>query len=133
MGLDMYLRGEKFFWTDWKEPKNNRTEDGFQLSEMSLELGYWRKHPNLHGFIVKTFANGEDDCQPIGLDEAQIDKIIEAIKSEGLPHTEGFFFGKSDLSAEEREADIAILTKAKAWLATKEPNVSRTVSYRASW
>jgi hypothetical protein len=27
------------------------------------EVGYWRKHPDLHGYIVETFADGVDACQ----------------------------------------------------------------------
>jgi hypothetical protein len=56
MGLDMYLTGEKFLMT------RNLEEDGFRLRSKTLELGYWRKHPNLHGYIVQTFADGTDEC-----------------------------------------------------------------------
>jgi len=59
MGLDMFLHGEKYFWGhNGKRPK----EDGFEVKEHILELGYWRKHPNLHGYIVQTFADGKDEC-----------------------------------------------------------------------
>ena len=44
MGLDMYLTGEKFVMS------LKLQEDGFRLSSKTLDLGYWRKHPNLHGF-----------------------------------------------------------------------------------
>jgi hypothetical protein len=27
-------------------------------SRESEDLGYWRKHPNLHGYIINTFAEG---------------------------------------------------------------------------
>src|SRR4051812_6140992 len=95
MGLDMYLRGEKFFWTDWETPSNNRIEDGFRVTSLQIELGYWRKHPNLHGYIVNTFAGGVDECQNITLDAEALNKIILACKVAGLPHTTGFFFGES--------------------------------------
>ena len=49
-----------------------------------LSLGYWRKHPDLHGFIVKTFANGKDECQRIDLTGEDLIKIIEAVKSNTL-------------------------------------------------
>ena len=75
MGLDMYLYGE---------------ENGEQI-----ELGYWRKHPNLHGFIVQTFANALDDCQKIELSVKDLQTVYEAVNVEALPETEGFFFGKS--------------------------------------
>lgn len=133
MGLDMYLYGSKFFWTDWENDANNRKEDGFRISDLNLGLGYWRKHPNLHGYIVKTFAEGKDECQKIHLSREGILNIIQAVKDRNLPHTEGFFFGKSYGTDEEAAEDIATFDKAIAWLDTKEKGVSREVIYRASW
>lgn len=124
----MYLRGRKFFWSfEGKRPK----VDGIEVAEVILDLGYWRKHPNLHGYIVQTFAGGEDECQEIDLQADQLQQIIGAIKNKELPETEGFFFGKSDGS--EDEESIATLEKAKKWLDTKDKAASRSVFYRASW
>ena len=53
MGLDMYLEGTKL-WTSAKD--SSEKEDGFLLRKKILKLAYWRKHPDLHGYIVKTFA-----------------------------------------------------------------------------
>lgn len=132
MGLDMYLTGEKYLLTDHENPDNNRVEDGFPLKGKLLRLGYWRKHPNLHGFIVNTFAeNGEDKCQEIHLDADDIQRIIEAVTRDELPHTEGFFFGESDGS--EKPADLRILQAALDWLRTPQPNVWRSIYYQASW
>lgn len=133
MGLDMYLVGNKFYWTDWEKPENNKTEDGFKLTDVNLQLAYWRKHPNLHGYIVETFAEGKDECQQIDLGEADIKKIIEAVKEGALPETTGFFFGKSEMTDQERAEDIAFFEKALEWVNTKEKGVSRSVHYRASW
>jgi hypothetical protein len=136
MGLDMYLNGKKFLWTNWNEPSKNLTEDGFEVKEKILRLGYWRKHPNLHGFIVNTFAGGEDECQEIELSNADIRKIIDAVKAKALPHTTGFFFGVSDGS--EDEETIEILERALKWV--EDPNddgpngrESRSIVYQASW
>lgn len=129
MGLDMYLNGEKYFWGfNGERPR----EDGFEVKSRTLELGYWRKHPNLHGYIVQTFAEGKDECQDIYLGEEEIQKIMEAIASNELPLTEGFFFGQSDGS--EKEEDLKIFQRALDWLhAPKEEKISRSVIYRASW
>ncbi len=131
MGLDMYLRGEKFFWTDWDHPENNRMEDGLKVSSLEVDLGYWRKHPNLHGYIVKTFADGDDQCQRIPLDDKQLLQILEAVKADTLPHTEGFFFGVSNSS--DKGDSITQLEAAIKWLNTEEPRVMRSVYYQASW
>lgn len=131
MGLDMYLRGEKFLYTDWNNPDNNLKEDGFRVCRRQLELGYWRKHPNLHGFIVQTFANGLDECQRIELCADDLRTILAAVDSNSLPFTTGFFFGESDGS--EREETMRILNAAIEWLETEEPRVAREVFYQASW
>lgn len=131
MGLDMYLDGRKFLRTDWKNPENNPKEDGFEIKERSLRIGYWRKHPDLHGYIVQNFAGGVDECQEIDLSADDLKKIINAVKERQLPHTVGFFFGTSDGS--EDEETIQILERAFDWLTTKEPNVSRAIVYQASW
>src|SRR6266566_4485191 len=111
MGLDMYLQGEKFFF------QSRLVEDGFKVSKHTLELGYWRKHPNLHGFIVETFAKGMDDCQDIELSKESIVDIINAVVTNKLPHTEGFFFGQSGWS-EDHTSDkvVKVFQNALDWL-----------------
>jgi hypothetical protein len=127
----MYLQGEKYLCTDWKNPQNNLCEDGYEVRSKILRLGYWRKHPNLHGYIVNTFAGGIDNCQAIDLDEADIEKIIDAVARDDLPHTEGFFFGVSD--GTEKDEDLKILTAALAWLRAPEQGVFKSIHYQASW
>lgn len=133
MGLDMYLEGRKYLWGNWHNPENDPHEDGFKLKGKTLELGYWRKHPNLHGYIVREFADGKDECQDIELGQEDLVKLIAAVKAGDLPNTTGFFFGRSMMDDEERREDLAILAKALLWLQDKENGVSRSVVYRASW
>lgn len=131
MGLDMYLNGEKFYWTDYEHPENNLVEDGFSLESKMLRLAQWRKHPNLHGYIVQTFANGVDECQKIELSENDLLKIINAVENNALPETEGFFFGTTT-SADEQDT-IEKIKKALEWYSIKERNVAKTIYYQASW
>lgn len=133
MGLDMFLRGEKYFYTNWEKPEENLREDGFELKTKTLEIGYWRKHPNLHGFIVQTFARGVDKCQEIDLSMEDLSAIIKAVEERTLPETKGFFFGSSQESDERVYEDIKILKAAQYWMATKENGVSKRVFYQASW
>ena len=133
MGLDMYLTGRKFLRSDWETPANNRTEDGFEIETINLRLGYWRKHPDLHGYIVQTFANGVDECQEIDLTADHLQLVIDAIKADGLPHTEGFFFGRSENDEDEKKEAIAIFEAAIAWLKVDDGEAWRDVFYRASW
>jgi hypothetical protein len=128
MGLDMYLSGERYFMN--RPPR----EAGRPVVKAEIyELGYWRKHPNLHGYIIRTFADGVDECQEISLDEVGLTQIMEAVKAKDLPHTSGFFFGVSEGTEEEVQEDLKILQSAIEWLRVKEKDVWRTVSYRASW
>ena len=97
------------------------------------ELAYWRKHPDLHGYIVQTFADGVDECQEIPLTAAQLRHVADACRGRALPHTEGFFFGQSawiyDDDPEDSES-AAMLRKAADWL---EAVPGRSVHYQASW
>lgn len=131
MGLDMYLTGEKYVFRDWENPENNQYEDGYRLKSRRFDLGYWRKHPDLHGFIVANFAEELDDCKPIFLDSDNIRQILVAIANDQLPHTEGFFFGESQNHEEQKADAIEILSGALQWLEADE--IHRSVYYQASW
>jgi hypothetical protein len=154
MGLDMYLSGRKFL-QGYRMPKL-REEDGFEVEEIVVKLGYWRKHPDLHGYIVQHFGplprdvdgreveDGErlDDCSDINLDMANLQQIIEAVKNDELPTTQGFFFGTShklediQLYQQQKDEDLEMLGHAVAWLSLLDANADycwRSVVYRASW
>lgn len=122
MGLDMYLTGER---------RIIRRDQQQQLISERFQLGYWRKHPNLHGYIVQQFADGLDQCQEIPLSAGNIRQLLSAIENRQLPLTEGFFFGVSD--GTETPHDLAIFTDVLAWLEAEDPAASRSVFYQASW
>lgn len=133
MGLDMYLEGRKHIMEDFQNPQNDETEEGMRVKGKVYDLGYWRKHPNLHGYIVREFANGLDECQDIELDQESLTRLIAAIKDGNLPHTEGFFFGKSRGDNGEITRDLSIFTRALLWLQAREDRCYRSVVYKASW
>jgi hypothetical protein len=132
MGLDMYMQGEIHLPFD-----TVKKLDGFKVDKLVLEIGYWRKHPNLHGYIVKEFAGGVDECQRIDLSREQLVQLLKAVKEDKLPPTEGFFFGESDGS--EKEGDIQVIEQAIAWLDGEKKTKGqrkgeyRSVVYKASW
>lgn len=109
MGLDMYLLGGT----------NDRD---------TQEIGYWRKHPNLHGYIVKHYAGGVDECQRIELTADDIQDILIAVEEGSLPETSGFFFGKS--YGDETDRDVSIL---ESTLKRMRNNPNYKVYYQASW
>jgi len=136
MGLDMYLTGEKFFSSlRGGRPKD---DEGYVIEKNVLELGYWRKHANLHGYIVATFANNVDNCQDIELDLDSLKQLLEIVKDPAnMPKTEGFFFGESANDEQQIKEDTEIITRAIGFLTspavTQEKDVWRSVHYRASW
>tara|TARA_R100001510_G_scaffold17075_1_gene14364 strand:+ start:280 stop:765 length:486 start_codon:yes stop_codon:yes gene_type:complete len=161
MGLDMYLTGDKFKRTQYaRDDKNNflRDEDGgiipinevfvdgFKCTSEKLELGYWRKHAPLHDFIVRAFADGEDNCRPINLHSEDLRWIAKVLRGEdgeyGLPSNEdvvrGCFFGNEEWWDELRERadeDAEIFEKAASWLDDDQQNELfwHSVEYQASW
>jgi hypothetical protein len=136
MGLDMYMTGRKYVGgslQDWPE-KPKFVQDGFPVEKVELELGYWRKHRKLHGYIVNTFANGVDECQEIPLEVSDLRNIAKAVREKNLPYTKGCFFGNDEFDKEEeerREEHAQVLEHAAEWLDSGD--WKRTVFYRASW
>lgn len=141
MGLDMYLNCRKaIYQRDWA-PEGQplpvlKTEDGMKIVAYETEAAYWRKHPDLHGYIVQTFAGGVDECQPIQLDAIQLRDIAKAIRANKLPHTDGFFFGSSDWHRDDVEKNAAVFERTADWLDVRPEGGSfetRSVYYQASW
>jgi len=102
--------------------------NGVDSDGTETELGYWRKHPNLHGFFVESFAAGVDECQKIPLTLQDISLTLAAATANILPETKGFFFGQS--GDHHREHTLQVLNEALAWLGD-DPR--RKVYYQASW
>jgi hypothetical protein len=123
MGLDMYLTGDRYF------RRNKHDEPG--LIGERYRLGYWRKHPNLHGFIVEKFSERIDDCGEIPLSMEDVHTIIKAVEKDRLPITSGFFFGKSD--GTEKERDLKVFRDAITWLEEPDEQAWRFLTYQASW
>ena len=148
MGLDMYLRGDHYNseHSHNGDISRSKLDDKYDISEYKVDLGYWRKHADLHGYIVETFAEGSDNCQKIELDENDLDKIIMAIREDKLvkDHS-GFFFGNSTefgyYKGEEKDYAISCFQKAKDFIKEGQKQYEkfklfiqpRSVYYRASW
>ena len=145
MGLDMYLNGVKAHRQypqnihDWDEDMDNRPQmDGYPVTSTRIDIGYWRKHADLHGYIVNTFADGKDECQEIELSAENCKQIAEAVANNKLPHTEGFFFGNQEI---RDEYELESVTHAKVWIDAskwmedidKDTEYGRYVVYQASW
>lgn len=120
MGLDMYA---------FTTTEDTKTDFGFKVVTAE-ELHYWRKHPNLHGWMEALYrARGGTEsfnCVPLKLTADDLDRLEAAICGSDLPATEGFFFGVSDGS--ETEDDLDFIAKARKALAE-----GKTVFYDSWW
>ena len=104
---------------DFKDEIYNQDEDGF-LDEkediQSSDIFYWRKHPDLHGWMRNLYyeKGGKSDsfnCDPIVLTLEDLDRLEKDIKKSCLPKTGGFFFGAS--SPERMDEDLKFIAKAR--------------------
>ena len=121
MGLDMYVytTEEKF-----------ETEVDFKC-DGDNELYYWRKHPNLHGWMEKLYRakGGSEDsfnCVNLALTLKDIYALEYAVRKKKLPETQGFFFGQSYDT--DRPRDLEFIAKAHDAIQEGE-----TVFYFSSW
>lgn len=86
-----------------------------------VQISYWRKHPNLEGwmrdlFYRKAEAQGYDsghdyNCQPLRLTWDDLNDLERAVLGDELPETNGFFFGES--RPEHKEDDLAFIKEAR--------------------
>jgi len=124
MGLDMYA-------TAIKGKVNSEVDFDTNNIQDYEELHYWRKHPNLHGWMENLYYDkgGKDDSfngSDVVLTESDLDSLEQDIIDGNLPNTSGFFFGQTDGS--EKDDDLLFITNARK--AIKE---GKTVYYSSSW
>lgn len=95
------------------------------------ELCYWRKHPNLHGWMERLYRDkgGKEpvfNCANVALAQEDLDRLEADIRAGSLPPTSGFFFGASDGS--ERDDDLSFIAKARDAIAA-----GNSVYYTSWW
>lgn len=96
------------------------------------ELFYWRKHPNLQGWMENLWrdktGNQTDDFNLVHLDLnlSDIENLEEAILSNSLPETSGFFFGTS--TPDRKEEDLEFIKLAK-----EELSKGNEIYYSSWW
>jgi hypothetical protein len=110
MGLDMYA--EKVKAGSISEPVDFTLPEGTQ----GEELHYWRKHPNLHGWMEQLYREkgGQDpnfNCNTVQITDEDLDRLEKDINGDELPETHGFFFGSSQ--PEDKADDIQFISSAR--------------------
>ena len=96
------------------------------------ELAYWRKHPNLHGWMErlaesKNLEYNSFNGVELELTWEDLDALERAVTHSELPSTQGFFFGEN---ADDyyREQDLEFVKNARA-----ELFLGLKVFYNSSW
>lgn len=121
MGLDQYAYIAGEYNTDYDDSSRQ-------------EIAYWRKHPNLQGWMEKLAErkglqyesfNGVE----LELTWEDVDELEKDIKSNvvSIMDTKGFFFGNpSDDYYREQDLEFCVNAKAELFL-------GRKVFYNSSW
>lgn len=99
------------------------------------EIAYWRKHPNLQGWMEALFAEKHPDWEldhgfngvELELTWEDLERLEQAVLSGNLPRTTGFFFGE-DSDEYYRDTDLEFVKNAKA-----EVFMGLKVFYNSSW
>jgi len=136
MGLDMYayVAGRKGQQAEYWENYDGETDTS--PVEKPRELAYWRKHPNLHGWMAELWmvreTGGEGDTNnfngiELELSWHDLDNLESAVKERALPETSGFFFG-NDADEHYLAQDLEFIKQAKAEVFT-----GLKVFYNSSW
>lgn len=110
MGLDMYAFKTKY------QPE---AEVDFNVPEEAerSEIFYWRKHPNLHGWMESLYekkgGQEEFNCVNVQLTLSDLDALERDLNASRLPSTSGFFFGQSSGSLDEIQEDLTFVKEAR--------------------
>jgi hypothetical protein len=100
--------------------------------QIGKELCYWRKHPDLHGWMKNLFfeKGGETESDfnhdVVWLTVKDVLNLKDAIKNDNLPKTSGFFFGNSD-------GRLKITDIEKADIMLEALGKGSSIYYTSSW
>lgn len=96
------------------------------------EIAYWRKHPNLHGWMEqlaeqKKLAYDSFNGVEMELTAEDLDALERDVKKRRLPPTSGFFFGDNS-DQHYYDDDLAFIKTART-----EMFMGLKVFYNSSW
>jgi hypothetical protein len=141
MGLDMYAyvaarAGQQDEFYEGAEYDADAGEFVNPNVNRPRQICYWRKHPNLHGWMARLWLTREgnqlreaDNFNGIELEltAEDLDELEAVVKARELPATSGFFFG-SDADTHYYNDDLKFIQEARA-----EMFLGLKVFYNSSW
>jgi hypothetical protein len=138
MGLDQYAyaaaRGGA--QAEYYEDENYDKDDADPTKiGPPREIAYWRKHPNLQGWMKQLWEEKNPDWEldhgfngiELELTWQDLERLELDVIAGTLPKTAGFFFG-NDSDEEYRDQDLEFIRNAKS-----ELFVGLKVFYNSSW
>jgi hypothetical protein len=137
MGLDMYAyvatregqQRDYYEGAEWNDAAKDYVNTKVNKPR---EIAYWRKHPNLHGWMEKLAEQKKLDYNSFNgieleLSHEDLDELERAVTHRQLPATQGFFFG-NDADQHYYESDLAFIKAART-----EMFMGLKVFYNSSW
>jgi len=136
MGLDMYLNAKRYLWS-WSDESGDKAiaeqiqqiasvPEDFEVQEIVIKAGYWRKANQIHRWFVQNVQDGKDDCGTYYVSRQNLVDLRDLCKkvSENkdlaateLPTESGFFFGNTEYDEwyyQDLTETIEIIDKALA-------------------
>ena len=147
MGLDQYAyvaarEGQNSEWWDGANMDPDTRDYRNDKVTKPRELAYWRKHPNLQGWMESLWKRKMHETNrdipesewgssfngiELELTLSDLDELELAVKKRQLPSTQGFFFGNnSDQHYFNQDLEFIRQAKAELFLGLK-------VFYNSSW
>jgi len=147
MGLDQYAyvaakAGQRQEWWDGAELDADTSKFKNPNLAEPRELAYWRKHPNLQGWMESLWKRKMHDTNKeipdsdwdssvngveLELTWEDLDDLEKTIKKRNLPNTQGFFFGDNN-DQHYYGHDLEFIKNARA-----EVFLGLKVFYNSSW
>jgi hypothetical protein len=147
VGLDQYAyvaarAGQREEWWDGAEIDPATKDYVNDKVTQPRELSYWRKHPNLQGWMESLWKKKMHEANQelpesewdssfngieLELTAEDLDALERAVKKRQLPKTSGFFFG-NDSDQHYYQHDLEFIKNARA-----ELFMGLKVFYNSSW
>jgi hypothetical protein len=118
---------------------------GALITQVQIELKYWRKFNALHLWLVKNVQNGDDECQDSLVSEehlVELRRVCRAVLADNqsaatlLPTGSGFFFGSTEYDSyyfNNVQGTLDVVDRLLTGDALNPAMENWDIHYHASW